>query len=127
MSGSESPSAAERELAEQFLAALGEVARTGSAEPVYPFLTEDVDWVPRALKGIAEIRERASWTSAPDDLDFEFELGEIRALGDGLIVTEVRQLYLMKATGEVVSTRNRRIELTIRDGKISRFDMQIVG
>ena len=33
----------------------------------------------------------------------------------------------MKATGELVSTRNRRIELTIREGKISRFDMQIVG
>ncbi len=127
MSGSESPNADERELVEQFLTAFGEVARTGSPEPVYPFLTEDVDWVPRALKGIAEIRERTNWTSAPDDLDFEFELGEIRALGDGRIVTEVRQLYRMKATGELVSTRNRRIELTIREGKISRFDMQIVG
>ncbi|HEX3454832.1 MAG TPA: hypothetical protein VHS03_09410 [Gaiellaceae bacterium] len=121
------PSSADRELAEQFLAALAETTRTGNPEPLYPFLTEDVDWAPRALKGIQEVRDRSDWMSPPDDLEFEFEVGEILAIGDGQVVTEVRQLYRMKATGELASTRNRRIELTIRDGKISRYDMQVIG
>jgi hypothetical protein len=115
------------ELAERFLAALANTAATGDPEPLYPLLAEDIDWQPRALSGIEEVRERSSWPVPPEDLDFEFEIGEIRDLGDGQLVVDVRQLYRMKTTGEVASTRDRRIELTVLDGKISRYDMKVVG
>jgi hypothetical protein len=39
----------------------------------------------------------------------------------------VHEIYRWKETGEVSYERDRRIELTIGDGKISRYEMRIVG
>jgi hypothetical protein len=39
----------------------------------------------------------------------------------------VHEIYRWKETGEVSYERDRRIELMIRDGKISRYEMRIVG
>jgi len=42
-------------------------------------------------------------------------------------ICDVHEIYRWKETGEVSYERERRIELMIRDGKISRYEMRIVG
>jgi hypothetical protein len=120
-------SADDVEIAKRFLDVLWEAARTGDREPVFPLLADDVDWVPRALNGIAELRQRSNWAWPPEKLEIEFEQGELTDLGDGLIVSDVRQQYRMRSTGEFAYARERRVEITIRQGKIARYDMRIVA
>ncbi len=121
--------AEDMEVAGQFLAALEAAAQSGDREAVYPLLAPDVEWVTpkRILRGIDEIREELTWGSPPDKLDLEFEAGDWRDLGDGRVACDVHQVYRWKETGEVSYERDRRIEVTIRDGKISRYEMRSVG
>jgi hypothetical protein len=73
------------------------------------------------------VREELTWITAPENLDLDFEVRQMSDLGGGRVVTDVHELYRAKGTGEVAHTRDRRIELTIRDGKVSRYEMRIVG
>jgi hypothetical protein len=40
---------------------------------------------------------------------------------------EVHEVYRLKRRGEVAYERDRSIELTVREGKVSRYEMRIVG
>jgi ketosteroid isomerase-like protein len=122
-------SADDLELARRFLTALEAAAVTGVREPVYPFLAPEVEWVmpKRTLSGIEEIRRDLIWGLPPEKLDIEFEVTEMTDLGGGRIESDVHEIYRMKGTGDLAYTRNRRIELTIRDGAIVRYEMRIVG
>jgi ketosteroid isomerase-like protein len=117
------------EIARQFRIALEAAAKSGDREVVYPFLAADVEWVTpkRTLHGIDEVREELIWGSPPENLDLEFEEGDWLELDDGRVLSDVRQIYRVKGTGDFAYERNRQIELTIRDGKISRYEMRIVG
>ena len=117
------------EVAGQFLAALEAAVESGGREAVYPLLSPDVEWVTpkRTLRGIEEIREELTWGSPPENLDLEFEAGDWVDLGDLRVACDVHQVYRWKETGEVSYERDRRIELTIRDRKIARYEMRIVG
>jgi ketosteroid isomerase-like protein len=117
------------EVAGQFLTTLEEAAESGEREAVYPLLAPDVEWVTpkRTLRGIDEIREELTWGSPPENLDLEFQAGEWVDLGDRGVACDVHEIYRWKETGEVSYERDRRIELMIRDGKISRYEMRIVG
>jgi hypothetical protein len=116
-------------IARQFLATLATVANTGERELLYPFLAADVEWVTprRDLAGIDEVREELTWITAPENFDLEFEATQMTDLGDGRIVTDVRELYRVRGTGDVAHSRDRRVELTIRDAKVVRYEMRIVG
>jgi hypothetical protein len=122
-------SADDLELARTFLAALARVANTGERELLYPFLAEDVEWLTprRDLAGIDEVREELTWITAPESFDLEFEATQMNDLGGGRVMTDVHELYRSKDTGKVAHTRDRQIELTIRDAKIARYEMRIVG
>lgn len=122
-------SAADVEIARQFLSALAAVANTGERELLYPFLAADVEWqTPRRdLSGIDEVHEELTWITAPENFDLDFEVTQMSDLGGGRVVTDVHELYRAKGMGEVAHTRDRRIDLTIRDGKVTRYEMQIVG
>jgi ketosteroid isomerase-like protein len=122
-------SADDLEVAQRFLAALAAAARTGDRDVLYALVTSDVEWVmpKRELGGIESIRDELTWISPPEHLDIEFEQAELRDLGDGRIVSEVHEVYRMKGTGDFAYARDRRIELTIRDRKIARYEMRIVG
>jgi hypothetical protein len=122
-------SADDLEAARRFLAALATVANTGERQLLYPFLAADVEWVTpqRALAGIDEVREELTWITEPENLELEFEVTDVRDLGGGRIVTDVHELYRFKRTGDVAHARERQIELTIRGGTISRYEMRIVG
>jgi ketosteroid isomerase-like protein len=117
------------DIATAFLAALEAAAKTGDRDPVYPFLAPDAEWVTpqRDLVGVDEIRRELTWVNPPDKLDLVFERGELVELGEGRVAMEVRQVYTLKATGEFAYTRLRRVELTVRDGKVSRYEIRSVG
>jgi|SRR6476646_1627255 ketosteroid isomerase-like protein len=117
------------EVAGQFLAALEAAAESGDREAVYPLLSPDVEWVTpkRTLRGIYEIEKELTWGAPPENLNVEFEAGGWVDLGDLRVACDVHQVYRWKETGEVSYERDRRIELTIRDGKIARYEMRIVG
>ena len=121
--------AREMEVATHFLLALQVAARTGDREAVYPLLDDDVEWVTpkRTLRGLDEVREELTWISPPDHLEQEFRERERQDLGDGRIVVDVHHVYRVKATGDFAYERDRRIELTVRDGTVSRYEMRIVG
>lgn len=117
------------EIARRFRIALEAAAKSGDREALYPFLAADVEWVTpkRTLHGLDEVKEELIWGSPPENLDPEFEVGEWVELGDGRVVSDVHETYRVKATGDFAYERQRQIELTIRDGQISRYEMRIVG
>jgi hypothetical protein len=117
------------QVARQFLAALGTVAITGERDGLYLWLTSDVEWVTpmRVLTGIDEMRADFTWVTPPANFDLEFEIGELTDLGGGRIHTSIRELYRLKTTGQIAHALDRRIELEIRDQKVARYEMRIVG
>ena len=122
-------SADELEVARQFLEVLAAAARTGDPEALYPLLAPDVEWSTpqRDLGGLDDVRDHLTWVRPPDNLDIEFDELELSDLGGGRIVSEAREVYRVRETGEEAYTRRRRIEVTIRDGRIARYQMRIVG
>ena len=119
----------ELELAREFLDALAVAAKTGEAEAVYPLLDPDVEWsTPQfALRSVAEVRERMSWLPTRENLEVEFSEPELTDLGSGRIVSDVQEVYRLKDTGDFAYARERRIELTIREGVITRYEMRFSG
>ena len=117
------------ELAGRFRAALETAAQTGEREPVHALLAPEIDWVTpkRTLHGIDEVKEELTWGSPSENLDVEFEQGDWVDVGDGRVSCDVRQTYRMKDSGEFAYERQRHIDLTIREGRISRYEMRIVG
>jgi hypothetical protein len=122
-------SAEDVEIATHFLRAAGASLKTGDREPVYPLLAQDVEWATpmRTLRGVDEVRTELIWGFPPENLDAEVELGEVEGLGEGRVGCDVREVYRWKQTGEFAHERRRRVEVTIRDGKISRYEMRVVG
>jgi len=116
-------------IARQFFGALATVANTGQRDGLYSWLTADVEWVTpmRELHGIDEVHEQLTWITQPENFDLEFQIRELTDHGAGRIATEVHELYRQKVTGDVAHTRDRQIELTIRDGRVARYEMRIVG
>ena len=121
--------AAETEVATRFLRAVGEAVRTGDREPVYPLVARDVEWVTpkRTLHGIDEIKEQLTWGFPPENLDVEFELGEPTELSEDRVSFYLCNVYRWTQTGDFAHERRRRVELTIRDGLITRYEMRVVG
>jgi ketosteroid isomerase-like protein len=115
--------------ARQFLEALAEAAKTGDRNAVYPFLAPDVEWLTpkRDLHGIDEARDQLSWITPPDNLDVEFGEPDLTDLGGGRVVSDVHEIYRLRGTDECAYERDRRIDLTIRDGKVARYEMRAVG
>ena len=96
--------------------------------PVYPLLAPDVVWVTpqRTLNGIDEVKTQLTWIKPREAFDFEFR-EEWVDNGEGRLSCRVHEVYRLKDTGEAAYERDRNVELVIRDGKISRYEMRIVG
>src|SRR5262245_23514478 len=116
-------------VAREFLTALAAAAKSGEFDDVYPFLASDVEWTNtlRDLHGVGEVRNELAWYSPRTSLEVDFEEEELLDLGRGRFATEFREIYRMKRTGELAYERGRRIELTIRDGKVSSYEMRFAG
>jgi ketosteroid isomerase-like protein len=119
----------ELEVAQRFLAALAAAAKTGDRDLLYPLLASDVQWLTpkRDLVGLDDVRDNLTWLTPPDNLDVDFVDVEVTDLGDGRIVSEVSEIYRLQRTGEVAFTRRREVALTIRERKISRYEMRVVA
>ena len=117
------------EVAERFRVALEAAVRTADRESIYVLLASDVEWVTpqRTLHGIEEMRKSWTWGSSPETFEYAFEEGDWVDRGDGSVSCDVNQVYRMKETGDFAYERNRHVQLTSRNGKISRYEMTIVG
>jgi hypothetical protein len=118
-------------VAKQFFEALAAAMNTGDHDRLYPLLAEDVEWLTplRSLRGIGEVRGQPSWPwIAPrGSLEIDLEEKETNDVGGGRIVSEFREIYRMRDTGEFAYARDRRIELTIRGDKVARYEMRFGG
>ena len=122
--------AGDLEIARLFRAALEAAVRTGDSEPVLELLAADIEWVTpqRTLRGTDELRAWRVWGSRGEGgFDFEFGEGDWIDEGDGHVVCDVHQMYRLKGAEELAYERDRRIELTIRDGQVARYEVRIVG
>jgi ketosteroid isomerase-like protein len=117
------------QVAKKFLETLASAAKTGERDALYPFLAPDVAWLtPQTdLHGIDEVRDRLTWLTPKHRLEIEFEEIGLTDLGEGRVASDVHEIYSMREDGEFAYARDRRIELTIREGKIARYEMRIVG
>ena len=122
-------SAGDLELARQFLDVLAEAARTGDRDSLYELLDPDVEWLMprRDVHGLEQARAQLTWIRPPDHLDVEFGEPELTHVGDGRVVCDVHETYRLKETGDYAYARDRRIDLTLRDGKVARYEMTVVG
>jgi hypothetical protein len=122
-------SAEDLEIANRFLEALAAAAETGDREQIVPFLASDAEWVTpkRTLSGVGEIFSDLTWLGQPDNLEVEFEQGELTELGEGRIALDVHETYRVRGSGDFAYARDRRIELTIRSGTVARYEMRVVG
>jgi len=124
-------SAGDLAVARQFLEALAAAANTGDHDVLYPLLDRDVEWLTplRSLRGIDEVRDQPSWPwIAPrTNLEIDFEEKETTDLGSGRILTELREIYRVKGSGDLAYERERLIELTIREDKIARYELRFDG
>ena len=103
--------------------------RTGDHEAVVELVAPDVEWVTpqRTLNGVDELRTWRLWGSSAEAFDFEFAEGDWVDHGDGRLECEVKQVYRVKETGDVAYERVRRVEVTVQDGRISRYELRFTG
>lgn len=112
-------------VAERFRSAVAEAFATGDHELVYAFFADDVEYTTphRTLRGLGEVREKLKWgRGEPDNLEVELEEGGWRDLGAGNVVSETRMVQRWKETGEIAATMIIREQLTVRDGKVVRYE-----
>ena len=119
----------ELEVAERFRTALETAVQTADREAVFALLDPDVEWITpqRTLHGIDEMRADWTWGSSPETFEYAFEEGDWVDHGDGRLSCDARQVYRMKETGDFAYERDLRVQLTIRNGKISRYEMKRIG
>jgi ketosteroid isomerase-like protein len=117
------------EIATRFRAALETAVKTGDHGALLELVAPDVEWVTplRTLQGVDELATWRVWGSSGDSFDFEFGEGEWVDRGDGRVDCEVHQVYRVKDSGDFAYERQRRIELTIQHGKVSRYEVRVVG
>jgi ketosteroid isomerase-like protein len=116
-------------IAHRFQQALEGAVQSGDLDEVYPLLAHDVEWVTskRTLSGIDEVREQLTWISPADQFAVEFTAETWVDHGDGRLVCRVHEIYRLENTGETAYERDRQVELTIEDGRISRYELRTVG
>ena len=108
-----------------------EVLVDDDTEAAAPLLAPDVEWVVvsgESLRGIDEVRKyyAGSGSGGPENLDVEFDPGELEDLGDGRVSAINHQVYRWKETGELARERRARIEYTIREGRIVRYEAKLL-
>jgi uncharacterized protein (TIGR02246 family) len=108
-----------------------EVLVDDDTEAAAALLAPDLEWVVvsgESLRGIDEVRKyyAGSGSGGPENLDVEFDPGELEDLGDGHVSAVNHQLYRWKQTGELAYERRARIEYTIRDGRIVRYEARLL-
>jgi ketosteroid isomerase-like protein len=106
-----------------------EVLVDDDTEAAAPLLAPDVEWVVvsgESLRGIDEVRKYYAGSGSGGHLDVEFDPGELEDLGDGHVSALNHQVCRWKETGELAYERRARIEYTIREGRIVRYEAKLL-
>ncbi len=106
------------------------VERGDGPEAELSFFAPDIEWVRPGgtIRGIDALREalsRPGSGAGPENLDVEWEKGELEDLGDGRVSTWNHQVYRWKESGQVAYERHSTINYLVRDGKIARYEATI--
>jgi ketosteroid isomerase-like protein len=100
----------------------------GDEEAAVSLLAPEVEFVRlgTTMRGIEEVRSGylRGGTLPPqsEDLDMEFDPGELEDLGDGRVGATNHQVFRRKDSGEFACEQHARVVYEIRDGKIVRYD-----
>jgi ketosteroid isomerase-like protein len=118
--------ASDLDTAQQFQSAVEAAFRTGDFGPVAAFLAPDVECVTpqHSLSGPEAMIEELNRARPTGRLDVELESGDWKRRGDGRYSRAITALFRSQETGELSYSRDRSFELTIRDGKVSRYEMR---
>ena len=118
--------ASDLDTAQQFQSAVEDAFRTGDFGPVAALLAPDVECVTpqHSLSGPEAMIEELRRARPAGRFDVELESGDWKHRGDGRYSREIRALFRSNETGELSYTRDRTFELTIRAGKVSRYEMR---
>lgn len=102
---------------------------TGDFAAVVALAAPDVEVVTplHSLQGVDALTEELSRARPADRTEVEFASGDWKLLRNGRYFLEVRVLFKSKETGELSYSRDRSFELTIQDGKVSRYEMRLAG
>jgi hypothetical protein len=119
-------SAQDLDIAKQFQSAAEVAFRTGDFAPVVALLAADVECVTpqHSLRGVDALTDELSRARPPERFDVEFENGDWKSLGNGRHSCEIRALYRSIVSEDLSYSRDRSFELTIRAGKVSRYEMR---
>jgi ketosteroid isomerase-like protein len=117
------------EIAQQFRAAAEDALRTGDFEPVEALLAPDVECVmpQHSLQGVDRLIGELSRVRPTERFEIDFENGDWKPHGNGRFSCEIRALYRSKVSDDLSYSRDRSFALTVRDGKVSRFEMRFAG
>jgi len=120
--------AADLDTAQEFQSAAEVAMLTGDFEAVMALVAPDVEVVTplHSLEGVDALTEELSRARPADSTHVEFEHGDWKVLRNGRYLSEVRVLF-KKETGELSYSRDRSFELTIQDGKVTRYEMRLAG
>ena len=105
--------------------------RREDADGAVALLVPDVEFVQpgRTMHGTDEVREKyvdRMSGSGPENMDVEFDPGELEDLGGGRVAATNHQVFRWKESGELAYERRARIEYWVRDGKIVRYEATIL-
>jgi hypothetical protein len=119
-------SAPDLDIAQQFRSAVEAALRTGDFEPVVALLASDVECVlpQHTLQGVDALVEELTRVRPSERFEVDFENGDWTPARGGRLSCQIRALYLSKVSDDLSYSRDRSFELTIRDGKVSRFEMR---
>jgi hypothetical protein len=81
----------------------------------------------RGRDAVLAILERQVANSEKEHLDVEFDPGELEDRGHGRIsALNNHQVFRWKETGEIAYERRARIDYTVRNGTITRYEATIL-
>jgi hypothetical protein len=122
-------SASDLDTAQQFRLVAEGALRTGDFAPLIPLLTADVECITpqHSVTGVDAMIEELGRARPPETFDVEFESGDWKELGKGRYSCELRLYFRSKVADDLSYSRDRSFELTIRDGKVARYDLRIAG
>jgi ketosteroid isomerase-like protein len=113
--------------ARQFQSAAEAAFRSGDFDAVVALVAPDVECVTplHSVHGADRLTEELGRARPSERFDVEFENGGWTHLGDGRFACELHVLYRSKVADNLSYSRDRSFELTIRDGKVSRYEMRL--
>lgn len=121
--------ASDLDTARQFQAAAEHALRTGDFDGIAVLLAPDVECVTpqHSLQGADAMLEELKRSRPTGSFELEFEGGDWNDLGNGRYECNLSAFYRSTVRDDLSYSRDRSFELTIEDGKVSRYEMRFAG